>query len=174
MAGTQPLAAIAVAALRPANLTATLKKTVTAHPAATATKMTTATLDPPYPFPVPGIAQIRIFSPRGLIIPIPTLFLTPDWRSMKGSPKGRARTMQSEVFTQTIAEDLGVMVPQVELIRVEGMGEGMEVVVLEMWNVSMTMEMEMKIVSWRSRVLKLREGLLGAEDEEEGMPSTRR
>lgn len=82
--------------------------------------------------------------------------------------------MQSEVFTQTIAEDLGVMVPQVELIRVEGMGEGMEVVVLEMWNVSMTMEMEMKIVSWRSRVLKLREGLLGAEDEEEGMPSTRR
>ena len=54
------------------------------------------------------------------------------------------------------------------------MGEGMEVVLLDMGDVGMTMEMEMKIVWTRFRVLKLQEGRLGAEDEEEGMPSRRR
>ena len=82
--------------------------------------------------------------------------------------------MGSGVLIQTLPEGLGVMVAQVELIRVKGMGENMEVVVLDKGNVGMTMEMEMKIVWRRFRVLKLREGRLGAEDEEEGMPSRRR
>ena len=82
--------------------------------------------------------------------------------------------MRSGVLIPTLPKGLGVMVAQVGLIRVKGMGEGMEVVLLDMGDMGMTMEMEMKIVWTRFRVLKLREGRLGAEDEEEGMASRRR
>ena len=74
--------------------------------------------------------------------------------------------MRLEVFVQTSAEYLGVMVVQVGLIGVKGMGEGMEVVVLDMRNVGMTMETEMEIVCMWVRVLKVREGRLRSEDEE--------
>lgn len=82
--------------------------------------------------------------------------------------------MRLEVFVQTSAEGLGLMVVQVGLARVKGMGEGMEVVVLDMGNVGMTMETEMEIVCMWVRVLKVREGHLRAEDEETvGMPDGR-
>ena len=72
--------------------------------------------------------------------------------------------MRLRVFVQTLAEGLVVVEVQEGMIRVEDMGE----------NMTMEMGMEMKIV-WRGfRVLEVREGRPGAEDEEEGMPTRRR
>ena len=174
MAGTQPLAATAVATLLPANLTANLKEMVTAHLAATATKMTIATLDPSQMFNARWVTLTGVPSRMEVLIPAPTLFRTPPWQAGKRRAIERGRTMRSGVLIPTLPKGLGVMVAQVGLIRVKGMGEGMEVVLLDMGDMGMTMEMEMKIVWTRFRVLKLREGRLGAEDEEEGMASRRR
>ena len=164
VAPAQPLAAAAVATLHPANLTATLKETVTAHPAATATPMTTAILDPSQTFKARWETLTRVSSPMEVLVPALALFLTPPWQAGQRGAVQTRRGIRLGIDVQPLAEGLGTVEVQESFIRVEDLGE----------NMNMEMEMEMKIVWRRFRVLNIREGRLGAGDKDEGMPSRRR
>ena len=76
--------------------------------------------------------------------------------------------MGFRMFLRILAEVLGFLEVQLGSIRVEGKGEGMEVVILDKGTMGIRMEMKMRVVGMRLGVLEVR---LGARDEEKvGMP----